>query len=323
MGGEVIKYYRSGRHTSDCHRKDDTTMKNKTNIAVLGGDLRQYIAARELAARGFFVKVFGMERAEWEHTLTLSESLDGAMEGADAVVIPLPATVDGVLLSCPLAASETKVRLSEVIETMTPGSLLVGGRIPETVVASAEAAGIRVRDYFGSEAFQIQNAYTTAEAAISIAMNSLSKNLCGARVAVTGFGRISKHLIRLLLSLGARVTVAARKSEDLAWAESLGCETLRLCEGVCPMALASGFDVIYNTVPHWLFGREFLEKTDRSTFLIDLASVPGGVDICAAKELRANVLWATSLPGKYAPESAGQLIADCVGEILREEVGEK
>lgn len=297
-------------------------MKNKTNIAVLGGDLRQYIAARQLAEHGFSVRVFGIERAEWDSSLTFSESLDGAISGADAVVLPLPATADGLLLSCPLARSETKVRLSEIIDAMERGSLLVGGRIPETVVASAEAAGIRVRDYFGSEAFQIQNAYTTAEAAISIAMNSLTKNLCGARVAVTGFGRISKHLVRLLLSLGARVTVAARKSEDLAWAESLGCETLRLREGASPVALLHGFDVIYNTVPHWLFGREFLEKADRSTFLIDLASVPGGVDICAAKELRANVLWATSLPGKYAPESAGGLIASCVGEILREEVSE-
>lgn len=296
-------------------------MKNKMNIAMLGGDLRQYIAARELSARGCSVKMLGMERAEWDRSLTLSETIEGALEGVDAVVLPLPATADGVLLSCPLARRETKIRLSEVIEAMLPHSLLVGGRIPETVVASAEAAGIRVRDYFGSEEFQIKNAYTTAEAAISIAMNSLSKNLCGARVAVTGFGRISKHLVRLLLSLGARVTVAARKSEDLAWAQSLGCETLRLCEAHPPMELSCGFDVIYNTVPHWLFGREFLEAVDRSTFLIDLASVPGGVDICAAKALGANVLWATSLPGKYAPESAGHLIADCVWEILREEVG--
>ncbi|MBQ2999999.1 MAG: hypothetical protein IJD64_06020 [Clostridia bacterium] len=297
-------------------------MKNKTNIAVLGGDLRQYIAARELAEQGFSVKVFGIDRAEWDRSLTLCESFEGAISNADAVVLPLPATADGVLLSCPLAGIETKVRLSEVIEAMAARSLLVGGRIPETVVASAEAAGIRVRDYFGSEEFQIQNAYTTAEAAISIAMNSLTKNLFGARVAVTGFGRISKHLVRLLLSLGARVTVAARKSKDLAWAESLGCETLRLREGISPVELLHGFDVIYNTVPHWLFGRDFLEKADHSTFLIDLASVPGGVDICAAKELRANVLWATSLPGKYAPESAGRLIASCVGEILREEVSE-
>ncbi|MBO5938104.1 MAG: dipicolinate synthase [Clostridia bacterium] len=295
-------------------------MKQQKKIAVLGGDLRQYIAARELSLSGASVELWGLERSAREEEIPVARSLVSALEGADAVLLPLPATTDGVLLFSPLAISEKRIRLCDILSEMPSGSLLIGGRIPETVVASAEASGIRVRDYFDSEEFQIQNAYTTAEAAISIAMNSLTRNLRGARVAVTGFGRIAKHLVRLLLSLSARVTVAARKSEDLAWAESLGCDTLFLREGVVPSELAHGYDVIYNTVPHWLFGREFLSMTTRDTFLIDLASVPGGVDVLAAKELGSNVLWATSLPGKYAPTSAGQLIAACVGKILREEV---
>ena len=128
-------------------------------------------------------------------------------------------------------------------------------------------------------------------------------------------------MVRLLKSLGSEVTVAARKESDLAWAFSVGCNVLRLDgKGNALNRLAHGFDVIYNTVPHWLFDRSFLESADRSTFIIDLASVPGGVDVCAAKELGSNVLWATSLPGKYAPVSAGNLIASCVDGILREEV---
>ena len=296
-------------------------MKYQTKIAVLGGDLRQYIAARELSLDGASIELWGLERTVGEE-LPAANSLDEALAGRHAVLLPLPATTDGSTLFCPLASSEVRVRLTDLVEKMPSGALLVGGRIPKTVVALAEGSGIRVRDYFESEEFQIQNAYTTAEAAISIAMNSLTRNLRGARVAVTGFGRIAKHLVRLLTALGAHVTVAARKREDLAWAQSLGCATLRLREGVTPRELAVGFDVIYNTVPHWLFGREFLEMTGKETFLIDLASVPGGVDVLAAKELGSNVLWATSLPGKYAPKSAGESIADCVKKILSEEVTE-
>ena len=85
--------------------------------------------------------------------------------------------------------------------------------------------------------------------------------------------------------------------------------------------MARGYDVIFNTVPFWLFGRDFLEKVDSETVLIELASAPGGIDVCAAKELRSNVLWAASLPGKYAPQSAGLLIASCVEDILKREVG--
>ena len=38
----------------------------------------------------------------------------------------------------------------------------------------------------------------------------------------------------------------------------------------------------------------------------------------AARELGANISWALSLPGKYAPESAGEIIAEGVLGILKE-----
>ena len=253
--------------------------------------------------------------SEWEEPL----------RSADAVVLPLPVSTDGTYLNSPFAPSEIRLSLKEIFSACPWRCAIVGGRIPKEAAAYAESLGLRVFDYFDSEPFQIHNAYTTAEAALSIAMNRLERNLRGARIAITGFGRIAKHLVGILLPLGAHVTVAARKAEDLAWAASIGCETLSLGQDRenTLKSLTGGYDVIYNTVPHWLFDRGFLEKMDEDTFLIDLASVPGGVDICAAKELGVNVLWATSLPGKYAPLSAGELIADCVDEILREEVEER
>lgn len=294
-------------------------MKSKQEIAMLGGDLRQYAAALRLGRNGWTVRLWGLDRSDDPaEGIALSRSCEEAVSGASAVVLPLPASTDGIFLHCPLDASERQLRLSELLEMMSAGGTIVGGRIPEPFCRAAEGRGICVRDYFESEEFQIENAYTTAEAAISIAMNSLNKNLCGANVAITGYGRIAKHLVRLLSALGARVTVCARKERDLSWARSLGCSTVKL-DSQSVMRLTCGYDVIYNTVPHWLFERSFLEKVEKQTFLIDLASVPGGVDICAAKELGSNVLWATSLPGKYAPMSAGELIADCVDRILRQE----
>ncbi len=300
-------------------------MKKKKKIALLGGDLRQYTAASVLNGRKWDVGLWGLERSaeESRQELRICDSLEEVLTDADGVILPLPASVDGVHLNTPFYRTEPNLRLNDLLSEISSGMLIIGGKIPAEFTANAEAKGIRVRDYFDSEEFQIQNAYTTAEAAISIAMNSLNRNICGAKVAVTGYGRISKHLVLLLLALRAEVTVVARKASDLAWAQSLGCSVISLAEqGKAALdPLTSGYDVIYNTVPHWLFDRDFLEKVGRSTFLIDLASVPGGVDICAAKELSSNVLWATSLPGKYAPISAGNLIADCVDRILCQEVG--
>lgn len=300
-------------------------MKNK--IAILGGDLRQYTAALALN-NNWDVHIWGFDNSKNENDgLVICKELNEAVDGAVGIVLPLPSSSDGICLNCPFSDTAKKVRLSEIIDNASSGCVMVGGKIPAEARCRAEARGMRVIDYFDSEEFQIENAYITAEAAVSIAMNSLDKNICTSRIAITGYGRIAKHLVKLLKSMGANITVVARKNSDLTWARCDGCSVVKI--GDSPelknniYELSQGYDVIYNTVPHWLFDRDFLVKMSKKTFIIDLASVPGGVDICAANELRTNVLWAASLPGKYAPVSAGRLIASCVDSILKEEVGYK
>ena len=53
--------------------------------------------------------------------------------------------------------------------------------------------------------------------------------------------------------------------------------------------------------------------------MIDLASLPGGVDFSAAQELGLKAVQALSLPGKTAPESAAEIIKQTVYTILEEE----
>ena len=296
-------------------------MNSNIKISMLGGDLRQLAVAQTLAERYDNIKVWGLNTAvlRADDRIAEVEEIADAINGADVVVLPLPASVDGITLNCPLADTNERPRLLRILDRIRDGALVIGGKIPESFITAAEGRGLEVRDYFNSEDFQVKNAYTTAEAALSVAMNTLDKNIRGSRVAITGYGRISKHLCALLMAIGAEVTVAARRESDLAFAESLGCEIKRIVEGAdWWRELAHGYDVIYNTVPTWIFGRDFLSEVDKRTFIVDLASAPGGVDIRAAKELGSNVSWATSLPGKYAPRSAGQIIASCVLRMIEE-----
>ena len=155
-------------------------------------------------------------------------------------------------------------------------------------------------------------------------MNSLDKCVHGARFAITGTGRIARLLSELLIKLGAQVCVAARDRDKLVYFELLGCSTLHVdtqqSENRWQNELLHGYDVLFNTVPCWLFDREFLRLADKNMTIIELASPPGGIDVCAARELGSNVIWAPSLPGKYAPYSAGALIAECICDILDGEV---
>ena len=297
-------------------------MKKQSKIAVLGGDMRQLAVANGLCDAEFEVYTSGLcSSVKQNVNIKNCDRWEDAIEGARAVVLPLPVSMDDVTLNCPALAGGDRIPLDRIIECADKGVLVLGGRIPKRMLDAAQRKGTTIYDYFLSESLQIKNAYLTAEAAVSIAMNSLNKRLGEAKFAITGSGRISRFLAHILRRLGASVTVAARNAEALAYFALDGCDTL-LIQGDDENGerwytpLQHGYDIIFNTVPAWLFDREFLEGANRELLIIELASSPGGVDVCAARELCANVMWAPSLPGKYAPESAGRIICESVLEVL-------
>ena len=159
------------------------------------------------------------------------------------------------------------------------------------------------------------NAPPTSEGAIQIALEELPITLHNARVLVVGYGRLGKVLARQLRGLGARVSVAARSYEDLAWADvwSYGAErTGELAGWLC------AYDLVVNTVPAQVLGEKELGDLKPGCLVIDLASKPGGVDFDAAARLGVKVIWALSLPGKVAPVTAGEAIKRTIYNILND-----
>lgn len=295
-------------------------MNTKNKILFLGGDARQEIAAIKLSGRGRRVSSFALSE-ERQKGVIREASLSDALRDAKALILPLPSSADGVTLNAPSYGGDA-LRLRELLDAYFSAvgcdAKVIGGRIPIAIYEYALNKGFKVIDYFSSEAFQIKNAYTTAEGALFVAMENLKKNVRGASFTVTGYGRIARSLVRLLIGLGGSVCVLARKESDLAFATLDGASASQISKSSLKIACRES-DVIFNTVPAWLFDGEVLEEMSEETLIIDLASSPGGVDLGAAKRLSSRVLWASSLPGKYAPESAGELIAECVSEILDRE----
>ena len=161
----------------------------------------------------------------------------------------------------------------------------------------------------------IANALPTAEGAVQLAMEHLPITIHGSKVLVIGFGRVGRLTAQRFQALGARVSVAARKYDQLAWAQAMGfgAEHLAQLQGwLC------GYDLIVNTVPAQVLGREELEDLKPDCLILDLASKPGGVDLAAAAEMGVKVIWALSLPGKVAPVTAGAAIRSTIYNMLRE-----
>lgn len=296
--------------------------ESNIKFCVLGGDLRQLAVSRRLAELGFETAVWGLGvGADEIGDAVRCDAWEDAVKNSKVWILPLPASADGVYVNCSMCGAEEqkKLRMSALLDIADEGTLIMGGRFTPLFKSRADEKNVKLIDYFNSEDLQIKNAIPTAEGAIAIAMNELPITLHSARVAVVGYGRIGKTLSDMLVALGADVTVAARKSTDLAWADTRKCSTLRIQikDGVSSLVeLGEGYDVIFNTVPHWVFDENVLKQFNKNTLMIDLASAPGGVDTKTASALGLKVIWALSLPGKCSPFTAGNIICDSILDIL-------
>ena len=230
------------------------------------------------------------------------------------MILPLPITTDGSTINAPF--SRMRITLDQVLNALHQKQLLLGGQVSEVVEKEAESRGLVIHDYFQREELAVQNAVPTSEGAIQLAMEELPVTINGANCLITGYGRIGKTLSRLLILLGANVTVAARKFSDLSWAEAQGCASIEMSQ----LQNAGDFDVIFNTVPVMLFDKDILSGLNKNTLLIDLASRPGGVDFNAAADLQIKTIWALSLPGRVAPKSAGLIIKNTILNMIKEGV---
>ncbi len=287
-------------------------MRNIETFAVIGGDLRSAYLAGLLAADGYKVITSGFDSTDLPPCVTGCTNPAQAASLADCVILPLPVTTDGSNINAPF--SRVRITLDQVLNALKPEQGLVGGAVSDSVRHEVEGRGLTIHDYLKREELAISNAVPTAEGAIQLAMEELPITISGARCLITGFGRIAGTLSRLLVALGADVTVAARKFSDLARAQTHGCAAIELNR----LDQAGDFDVIFNTVPVMLFSREILQNMDKNTLLIDLASKPGGVDFAAAAELQLKTIWALSLPGRVAPKSAGAIIKSTILNMVKE-----
>ena len=273
-------------------------------ITIAGGDLRMLTVGSLLAEQGYVCHGFGFGDRIKDFPNIAPKPPSEALKDTSAVILPLPCERDG-FLNTPFSTS--RILLDDVFSSAEEGALFIGGRLP--------IGGNGFVDYSEREDFKIKNAVPTSEGAIALAMKELDVTLYGAKAVVVGYGRIGKYLSSALRDLGASVTVIARSPESRAYAESNRIETVGFESTKIALSKA---DVVFNTVPTIVIGERELSVMKPNGIIIDLASLPGGVDESAARNYGINFLRALSLPGKVAPTTAGNIVFETVYSILLE-----
>ena len=213
-------------------------------------------------------------------------------EGVPIIDHPAP-EVTHLLLDVPAFGADGQLRgggdVENILQMLPPDITVAGGNLDHQALA-----GYKRLDFLQDPGYLAENAAITADCALQVAAPLLKTTFRDTPTLVIGWGRIGKCLAQMLKSLGAPVTAAARKEADRAMLRALGYGAVDMSAPLSPYRL------IFNTAPEEVFSREIQDCRD--CVKIDLASRKG-----LAGE---DVVWARGLPGIYAPESSGRLIAE-------------
>ncbi len=236
-------------------------------------------------------------------------------EGFDAV-LPYPLSPDGISIMF----SDGGMSVSKLFSVLSEKGIkkIYAGAVKDGVRSLAESLGMDITDYGRDEALLQKNALCSAEGALYILMRELDRTLHGANFTVIGYGRIGRILSIQLKAMGASVNAVARRAESYS---------LMYLDGVKPFDFdglsdsCKDSDAVINTVPFTVLGKAELSSLNEKSFVLDLASSPGGVDRRAADELGVKVIWALSIPGKYCPETAAEIICETITRVRSKKGG--
>jgi dipicolinate synthase subunit A len=263
-------------------------------FAILGGDRRQYYLRKLLEDEGYTVSKIPSYNNE-------------------VVIGPTPCSKDGLTLF--QETEDNPVVIEELFQKMRDNKrrLFIAGAIKDNVHEMATEYDIEAIDLMALDEVAIMNAVPTAEGVIAAAMENSDITLFGSRCLVLGYGRCGKILANMLNGIGGKVSVGARYAEDEAFVKCLGLDLFALDT---MKTLLKEFDFIFNTVPSMLLDRSTLGYLNPNCMVIDIASVPGGVDFEAAKEMGILAINLPGLPGKVAPKTAAIILKDAIIKLL-------
>ena len=284
---------------------------NKTTFLCAGGDARQIYMSQSLSEYG---RVYTYGINEYSGKTVRLEYLSDIPEKADILVLPLMKN-ELTQIDC----NEKGIAdCSAFVPYLKKNAIVTGGRLSTKQIEYFSALGFDVTDYFKREELVIRNCIPTAEGALQLAMQELATTIYNSKVLVIGYGRVGKACGKLFDAIGAKTVCTARKISALAEAENAGLEAFDINE---LYGHIDSFDLIINTVPAMVLDEGLLKAVAKDTLIIDLASMPGGVDFRAASKLNKRVIHALSLPGKVAPVTSGEIIAKAVRNVIIERGG--
>lgn len=286
-------------------------------IAVIGGDARQLEIIRKLTDLDAKLSLIGFEQLDHAFTGAVKEKINEVeFSNKDVIILPVPGTSsDGQIETI---FSNEKVYLQKEMLVETPPHCTVYSGISNSYLDSITTqTNRRLVQLFERDDVAIYNSIPTVEGTIMMAIQHTDTTIHGSTITVLGLGRVGMSVARTFQALGAKVKVGARKSEHIARITEMGLTPFYLSDLENEVKDA---DICINTIPKLIVTSSVISKMPVHTLIIDLASKPGGTDFRYAEKRGVKALLAPGLPGIVAPKTAGQILANVLSQLIKDDM---
>ena len=251
------------------------------------------------------ITVYGKD----ERTAFAAELLKNELPpfACNIILFPTPTTRDGAHVT------DTADELIPIFTSARAGCRIFGYGIPKPLIGIANRLNASVYDLSEDEVLLEENARLTALGTVSKILSAGTADPDALKVGIIGFGRIGKHLTRMLTFHGATLFVFTSKptlADELRTVGICGVITEVLSDSYGKEIL-KGLDVLINTAPAKLLTDDMAESL-ANVKVIELAS---GSNIPASVK-HENM---PSVPGRAYPKSAGRILYKRILHCLRAE----
>ncbi|MFD1018235.1 dipicolinic acid synthetase subunit A [Thalassobacillus hwangdonensis] len=288
------------------------------NVAILGGDARQIEMVRKLNEWDATLHLVGFDKLDYGFTGANHIDMDDeVIEKLDAVILPVPGTDAAGNIESIFSNQQITLE-KEWVERTPSHCLFFTGITNDYLTSMIHQANRKLIPLFSRDDVAIYNSVPTVEGTIMMVIQNTDFTIHSSRVYILGLGRVGMSVARAFHGLGAKVFVGIRRSEHYARVMEMGLTPFYLNE----LEQVSGnCDVLINTIPAEIVTAAVIQKMPGHTFVLDLASKPGGTDFRYAEKRGIKAVLAPGLPGIVAPKTAGKILANVVLQVLKESTG--
>ncbi|URN93461.1 MAG: dipicolinate synthase subunit DpsA [Candidatus Pristimantibacillus lignocellulolyticus] len=292
-------------------------MLTGVKVLLLGGDARQLEVIHKLCELNAQVTVCGFDQRKELNPRAVAVDLEvSSLEDLDALILPAVGPDDDGFIQT-VFSSESLQLTKEYLLALPKHCTIYTGIAKSYLKQLCNDGGYQLVELFERDDVAIYNSIPTAEGALMMAIQHTDITIHRSNSMVLGFGRTGITMARTLQALGSNVYFGVRRSEQYARAYEMGFNPFYTKD---LEQFVGNIDLLFNTIPTMIITAQIIEKLQKSTVIIDLATKPGGTDFHFAEERGMKALLAPGLPGIVAPRTAGLLLADCLSQLIHTEL---